>query len=100
MRKILFVIGKLSEEDVDWLVQIGKKQLVKPGTVLIQQGRPSDALYIVLSGELAVTVNGDKPREVARIGCGEIVGELSFLDARPPAATVAATAPATVLAIP
>jgi bacteriocin-type transport-associated protein len=102
MRKVLFVIGKLSESDIDWLISVGARRVVPEGTVLIHQGRPADAVYIVLDGELSVSVTtpeGER-RELARIGCGEIVGELSFLDARPPAATVAATQPATLLAIP
>ncbi|NJK88181.1 MAG: cyclic nucleotide-binding domain-containing protein, partial [Myxococcales bacterium] len=39
-------------------------------------------------------------QELARIGQGEIVGEISFLDERPPIATVKAIAPSLLLAIP
>ena len=39
-------------------------------------------------------------REVARLRPGEIVGEMSFVDSRPPSATVQAVEPSSVLAIP
>lgn len=35
-----------------------------------------------------------------RLGSGEVVGEMSFIDARPPSATVTAVEPAVVLAVP
>ena len=97
MRKVLFIFGELSDGDVEWLGQVGVKRIVPPGTILIQEGSPIDALYIVLDGNLRVSVAG---KEVARIACGEIVGEMSFLDARPPAATVQSLDRALVLAVP
>jgi CRP-like cAMP-binding protein len=97
MRKVLFIFGELSDGDVEWLVQVGAKRAVTPGTLLIQEGVPIDALFIVLGGSLRVAAQG---KELARIGCGEIVGEMSFLDARPPSATVQALEKALVLAVP
>src|SRR4051812_7223902 len=100
MRKISYVIGRLSETDLSWLVKAGVYRTLAAGTTVITQGKPIDALYIVLSGELLVTIMGKEPREVGRVGCGELLGELSFLDRRPPSATVTVVQPATVLAIP
>lgn len=45
-------------------------------------------IYIVLQGEMTVSVAGRG--QIARLGSGEIVGEISFVDARPPSATVVA----------
>ena len=39
-------------------------------------------------------------REIARLNTGEIVGEMSFVDARPPSATVKALDDSTVYALP
>jgi bacteriocin-type transport-associated protein len=100
MRKVLFVLGELSDGDVDWLVSVGKRQTLSPGAVLLREQQPAEALYIVLDGELAVTVSRPTPRELSRISCGEIAGELSFLDARPPSATVTASEHSLVLAVP
>jgi len=89
MRKVLFIFGQLSDSDVDWLASQGQRSRLPRGTVLIREGVPVDALYIVLEGELAV-VSDKTGREIARLGAGEIVGEMSFIDARPPSATVRA----------
>src|SRR5262249_36111807 len=73
---------------------------VPAGTTLIQAGQPVSALYIVLDGTLAVTIPGLGEQQAARLGCGEVVGEMSFIDARPPSATVKALDNTIVLAIP
>ena len=52
----------------------------------------------MLEGQLSV-VQGTPEREIARIGAGEIVGEMSFVDARPPSATVRAATDVVVYAI-
>jgi bacteriocin-type transport-associated protein len=100
MRKVLFILSELSDADVDWMVRHGTKRSCPRGTVLIAEGRPIEELYVLLDGRLAVTLAAAGGQEVARLGSGEILGELSFLDSRPPAATVTAVEDATVLAIP
>src|SRR5206468_2225629 len=100
MKKVLYVLGQLSDTDVEWLITHGRREQVPRGTVLIQEGRPTHALYLVLDGTLEVTVAvlGEQP--VSRLGCGEVVGEMSFIDALPPSATVTALEDAVVLAVP
>ncbi len=100
MRKISFVIGRLSESDLSWLVKIGVYRTLPVGTTIIQQGKTIDALYIVLDGELLVTVAAPEKRVLGRVSSGELLGELSFLDRRPPSATVSVVETAAVLAIP
>ena len=48
---------------------------------LVEQGVPVDALIFVLDGEVSVTVKGIG--EVARLGVGEILGEMPFVDRKP-----------------
>jgi CRP/FNR family cyclic AMP-dependent transcriptional regulator len=103
MRKVLFILGQLSDLDIEWLITAGRKQQIPAGTTLIHEGREIDALYIVLEGALAVHIqarSGQGAREIVRLRTGEMVGEMSFIDARPPSATVQAIDVATVLAIP
>jgi CRP-like cAMP-binding protein len=54
---------------------------------------------IVLDGHLVASVRGNSgnPEEVARLGQGEVVGEMAFVDAEPRSASVSAPAGATVL---
>ena len=98
MRKVLFLFGQLSDEDVEWMLATGRRQSVPRGAVLIRQGVPIDALFILLEGRLAVLL-GRQEREIARLNAGEIVGEMSFVDARPPSATVKALEDSTVFAL-
>ena len=98
MRKVLFLFGQLNDDDVEWMLSAGRKQPVPRGAVLIRQGVPIDALYILLEGRLAVLL-GRQERQIARLNAGEIVGEMSFVDARPPSATVKALEDSTVFAL-
>jgi CRP/FNR family cyclic AMP-dependent transcriptional regulator len=100
MRKVLFLFGQVNDQDIEWLVEVGEKRSVPAGDVLIHEGRPFDAIFIVLEGTLSVEVAALGNKEINRLGCGEIVGEMSFVDARPPSATVRAIERSTVFAIP
>src|SRR5436853_705811 len=97
MRKVLYILSQLSDADVEWLAAAGIRRMVSPGTVLIEEAKPADGLIFVLDGEVLVTVAG--VGEVARLGAGEILGEMSFVDKSPTAATVTAVVPTHVLAI-
>lgn len=99
MRKVLYLFGQLNDDDVEWMMDTGRKRPVARGGVLIQQGVPVDALFILLEGRLSVLLGGQE-REIARLNAGEVVGEMSFVDARPPSATVRGFEDSTVFAIP
>jgi CRP-like cAMP-binding protein len=98
MRNVLFFLAELNDQDLDWLTSAGSREPVHKGEKLIQQGKPISSLYLILDGQFAVTL--DNNRVVAKIGQGELVGEISFLDSRPPMATVSAIEPSVVLGIP
>jgi CRP/FNR family cyclic AMP-dependent transcriptional regulator len=99
MRKVLFILGELSDLDVEWLTAHGKKEHVSTGTVLIREGQPIDAMYVLLEGRLSVYINDSGKRQLAQLGAGDVVGEMSFVDARPPSATVEALRDSVVLTI-
>ena len=46
MRKSLYILGQLSELDIEWLATKGDKLQVAPGTTLIKENETVDALYI------------------------------------------------------
>ncbi|TAE95624.1 MAG: cyclic nucleotide-binding protein [Oscillatoriales cyanobacterium] len=99
-KKALFILSQLNNDDIDWIVQKGKKEILEPGEILIHEGRQHDALYIVLNGSMSVWIEAQESKELAKIGSGELVGEVSFIDARPPLATVMAIEETHLLAIP
>lgn len=97
MRKVLYILTQLSDDDVEWLSRAGQRRQAAAGTVLIREGEPNDALIFVLDGEVAVTVAN--VGTVAQLGVGEILGEMSFVDKSPPSATVTTLVSSQVLAI-
>lgn len=100
MRKALFFLGILNDADVEWMIAAGAKQHLSPGEVLIQEGQAAAAVFLVLEGVFSVVARAAGNQEVAQLRSGEIVGEMSFVDSRPPSATVRAIEASSVLAIP
>lgn len=100
MKKVLFILGELDDDDLDWILETGSREEVMAGTVLIREGQPIDAIYILLEGELSISTIATDDREIATLTSGEVVGEMSFVDTRPPSATVRAKHNAIVLSVP
>ena len=99
MERILFILGILEDEDVDWLVSAGNRYELAGGEVLIQEGSTIAAIYLILAGQFVVSIERSHDTAIARLSSGEVVGEMSFVDHLPPSATVTAVEPSVVLAI-
>jgi CRP-like cAMP-binding protein len=97
MRKVLYILGQLSDSDVDWLGRIGTRSKLVKGTPLIKFGVNLTQVFIVLEGEMLIQSN--KGVELARVGAGEILGEMSLVDSRPPSASVTVAQDSYVLAL-
>ncbi|MEX2651874.1 MAG: ATP-binding protein [Acidimicrobiia bacterium] len=83
-------------------VCIASEQLhAAPGEVIIEEGSKSDGLYVVTEGELEVTkVSGGRSISLARVGAGEVLGEISLLDDVPRIATVTAITDVEYIKVP
>ena len=97
MKKVLFLLGHLKDMDIEWMIHNGSKQQIKAQNKLIQKGEAVDHIHIILSGQLEVT---DNENALASVGPGEVVGEMSFLESRPPSVSVVASEDSTVYSIP
>ncbi|SMD17747.1 cyclic nucleotide-binding domain-containing protein [Rhizobium sp. RU36D] len=95
MRKVLYILGQLDDADIAWMGQNGRKRQLAKGERLIEEGRQTEHLFIVLDGQVDVQVAG--VGTVASLSSGEILGEMSFVDKAPPSATVVAVRDARVL---
>jgi len=101
VRKVLFIFGNLSDADVEWLAANGERKTFRKGAALVQQGKEIEEVYILLEGQLSVLAgSSQKDLVINTLQQGEIIGELSFLDSRPPSASVFAATDSVVLAIP
>ena len=85
----------LSDDDLEAIAERLTPRPIAAGEVLVQQGVPSDGLFIVRTGVVEVFVEGTAegtPREAAlsRLATGECFGEMSLLTGTPASATVRA----------
>jgi cAMP-dependent protein kinase regulator len=72
------------------LLEHGEWRALGPGDVVIRQGDPGDAFYVIGSGQAEVTRNG---AHIVTLGPGEHFGELALLNDAPRNATVTAQTP-------
>ena len=100
MAQQCYILSELANEDIVWLMDAGTKQTIPSNTAILTEGTPSDAFYIVIDGRFAIQISALNNQAVAHAGPAEVLGELSFVDNRPPSATVVADGDADVLVIP
>ncbi|TVP64336.1 MAG: cyclic nucleotide-binding protein [Leptolyngbya sp. LCM1.Bin17] len=100
MKRVVFILGVLEDEDVDWLISAGLRRELAPGDVLIHEGKLCESIYLILDGSLQVSVLALDEQPIAQLASGEVVGEMSFVDGQPASATVSALEPCIVLAVP
>jgi NTE family protein len=84
-----------SEQRLKALSAMVRRDLVR-GQMLVAQGEPSDSLFIVLHGALAVRRAGNL-EPIAELRCGEVVGEIGFFANIPRTADVIAIRDTAVL---
>jgi len=88
MRKVLFILGQLSDTDAEWLARNGDLLRLDPETELIREGAAVDSIFLIVDGLVDVTMS--RLGKITELGPGEIVGELSLVDSRPASASVTA----------
>ena len=98
MRKALYILAELDDRDIAWLSEAGTVRRVSEGELLIRDGAVVDQLYIVIDGALEVVV-GDGKR-IAELAAGDILGEMSMIEKRPPSASVRSMSEGRLLAVP
>ena len=118
-REVLFAFGRLHDSDIDWLISNGSCQKFKAGSILLQEGRQAETLYLLLNGLVKVTISETAinpldlafaalgttktqslGKEIATLRPGEFIGEMPFGDTRLASTSVGAVEDSLVLAIP
>ncbi|MGZ3457905.1 MAG: cyclic nucleotide-binding domain-containing protein, partial [Archangium sp.] len=79
------------------LVERFRAREVRRGDIIIHEGHPVDGLYVVLSGEVAVSKGG---QPLAQLHEGELFGEMSLLQKTPATATVTSVRHTSLLRLP
>jgi signal transduction histidine kinase len=94
------LFAELPDEDVNALARASRRIDLEPGQVLIEEGSPPDAMFVVTSGELEVTRGATgTPLLLNVVGPGDLIGELGVAHGRPRSATVRARTPASLRCI-
>ena len=92
-RELLGMISFFSEAlngDELFQLAVGARRREFPaGAVIIRENEPGDSMFVIESGEVAVTVDGES-EPVANLFAGDFVGEMSLLTGEPRNATVTA----------
>lgn len=97
MRKILYIFSELQDNDMHWLACAGETRSLIPGQEVVREHTLQEHVYIVLEGNLRATRGG---LETGHLGSGEVVGDLSMLEATTAKATVTAVDECKLFEIP
>ncbi len=74
-------------EDISQITGIQEARTYAAGEVIFEEGQPGECMYLVLAGELEVSIQG---RPINVLGPGSIFGEMALVDDRARSATVTA----------
>jgi CRP-like cAMP-binding protein len=61
-----------------------KPTRIESGTDIFREGEPGDRMYVVIEGEVELSVKG---KHIATVGKGGIFGEMALIDDKPRSAT-------------
>lgn len=95
------IFSVLSPDQIDVLAEHSSYHTYYPEQVIVQEGAPGNTLLILTSGVARVSRRDDSARdlEVARLGAGDIIGEMSLLTGERRSATVSAIVQVTVIEV-
>ena len=92
----------LDDDKIDQIVQASEERELVRGDVIFSEGADADALYIVVSGRIAISNKSFDGREsmVALMERGDLFGEMSLFDGLGRSAEARALEPSTVFDLP
>jgi len=94
------ILGSMSDEQLERFAKFMQVEKIPQWSVIVKQGEPGDAMYLILQGELRVriTVRG-KETILATLSVGDFFGDISLFDHGPRSADVVANSDSIVLKI-
>lgn len=79
-----------SDDEIRMVVDAATYLTVPEGWAMMSENTPADKAYLILSGEVSVRRSGT---EVARVGAGDLVGEMALVNHKLRSATVVSETP-------
>ena len=99
--KAVPLFSALEDEELEAICALSKTRHSPKGNIIFLQGDAGDAFYLILSGEVKVTLLGGDGREyiLGFLKSGDFFGEMSLFDNAPRSASVVTTEDARFLLI-
>jgi CRP-like cAMP-binding protein len=98
LESVPFFREALDDKELTLLADHARTHKLDKDENLISEDRPGHSMFVVVDGEVEVTVTGETD-PLARLGKGGIVGEMSLLTGSPRNATVTAASDCEVLEV-
>jgi signal-transduction protein with cAMP-binding, CBS, and nucleotidyltransferase domain len=105
MERVLFLrrvplFAELPPSDLQPIASIAEEHAFADAEMIAEQGEPGDAMYIIVSGEVAIVVrDGAGTHEVAVRSSGDAVGEMAVITNEPRMAGLVARGEVRVMSI-
>lgn len=84
------MLHNMTPSEVQAIIPLLKPLHVEPGTMLCKEGDPGDAMFLIVSGEADIYKG---PQLMAKLGEGEMFGEMALLTGEDRSASVIARTP-------
>ena len=97
-----FASAFVREEWIEAIAEMARWISVPGGSILFKKGQPSDFIYVVVSGLFGIVDENSAGvgHTIARLGPGEIIGEMGCITGEPRSATVCALRSSEVIGVP
>ena len=79
-----------SDDEIHMVMDASTYLTVPEGWAMMAENTPADKAYLILSGEVSVRQHG---AEIARVGAGELIGEMALVNHKLRSATVVTETP-------
>ncbi|MAR06905.1 MAG: hypothetical protein CL862_07370 [Cyanobium sp. NAT70] len=95
-------LQRASPELINWLTQENENRDIPAKSLLIEEGKEIESIYVLTKGKLVVKTTNQLGTEslLNQLSPGCIVGEMSWLENRPPVASVEADRASSIQVVP
>lgn len=84
------IFANCTPDEVGAIAGVAQESVFGPGQIIVTQGTPGQAFYLVLTGRVEILRDGVS---LGAFGPGDFFGEMSLLDQAPRSATIRALEP-------